>query len=69
MSVFLCVYDLQKRLRDKLFILIDVEPLAAFKGHFIKSQKEKKKERKKSETLINKNSPDSSLPLINPEHR
>lgn len=39
LCVFLCVYDLQKRLTDKLFVLIDVEPLAAFKGHFIKSQK------------------------------
>lgn len=43
---FLCVYDLQKRLRDKLFILIDVEPLVAFKGHLIKSQKEKKRKKK-----------------------
>lgn len=35
-----------KRDRDKLFILIDVEPLVAFKGHFIKSQKEKKRKKK-----------------------
>lgn len=45
LCVFLCVYDLQKRLTDKLLILIAVEPPAAFKGHFIKSQNLKKKKK------------------------